>query len=360
MKKITAFLLMVLMVFAMMACKAEPAAGTEASAATTVSEATSAGEAASAVTSDENKATYDLKWSMVAAADQPAAVVTQQIIDQIYERSDGRIKITLYAGGVLGNDSENVDLVSNGTVAFMCNGPSIFSSYFDPVQVLSLPYVFKDAEHAYAFYRGEEGYKVFNEYILDATNIRCMSYRYYGFRELTTKGIEVHTPDDLAGIKIRSMDAPVAQFMVSCLGATPVPVAFNELYVALQTGVVSGQENPIANIVANKFYEVQDYVIITNHSMLMTMDCVNEDVWQSFSAEDQQLIMDVLDEYMPISDAAIDAYAAEGIETMEAAGVTVIEPDTTVFRARALQMIEEEYGDNEDWMALLDIIKGLE
>lgn len=302
---------------------------------------------------------YEFKWATQAAADQPATIVTQKICDEIAELSKGRIKITLYSGGSLGSESDNLDMLRVGTIHFMTTGPSIFNSFYDPVQALTLPYLFRDPAHAYKFYYSPMGEKIFNDILLQKTGIRTLTWRNYGFRVLTTKGINANKPEDLRGSKIRSMGAPVAQFMVKTLGATPVPVAFNELYVAMQTGVVQGQENPIANIVAGKFFEVQDYVILTNHQLLSVQDCVHEATWQGLDAADRELILGVMKKYMPLSDERISEYEKEGLKLMESRGVKIITPDQAAFRKNALEMIKKEYSDKTEWMEIVNYIDSL-
>jgi TRAP-type transport system periplasmic protein len=302
---------------------------------------------------------YSFKWYTAAAPEQPATVISGKICEEILKASNNRIKITLYPGGSLGSERDALDMLRAGSVQFMTTGPSIFNSFHDPIQALTLPYLFKDPEQAYKYFNGPYGQAMFNDIILKKTGIRTLSWRNYGYRVLTTKGISAMKPEDLKGAKIRSMEAPVARFMVSCLGATPVPVSFTELYVALQTGVVQGQENPIANIVAGKFFEVQDYVVLTNHQLLTVQDCVHEPTWQSLSKADQDLILGVLNKYMPESDKAILAYEEKGLKDMQAAGVKIITPDRAAFRAQALDMIKKEYGSKTEWMEIVKQVEGL-
>ncbi|MDD5017892.1 MAG: TRAP transporter substrate-binding protein [Eubacteriales bacterium] len=355
MKKIVLLVVVVLLSTFIMGCSGASTQTEESESVEVSSSVTTEVEESESV--EEQKATYDLKWYTAAATDQPATLITEEMIQEIEENSDGRIKITLYSAGSLANEADAFDMLRTGTIAFMTTGPSIMQSYYEPIAATTLPFLFKDSEHAYKFYKSDFGQQLLNETVLGLTNVRTIAFRNYGYRVLTTNGIAVNTPEDLNGVKIRSMDSEVGRFMVECLGATPVPVAFAELYVAMQTGVVTGQENPIANIVSGMFYEVQDHVILTNHQLLTVIECVNEDVWQAFSDEDKQIILDALDKYMAKSDEAIEAYEQEGLALFEENGVVVIDPDIEAFRTRALEMIKEKYVDDPEVMEIINEIE---
>lgn len=351
MKRITVLILCFIFVFSLVACSSKPAEKSEEPSASKPTEVVS--EA-----SEAPKKKYDLKWGMGPVAENPYAVATEGIIKEIYEKSDGRIKITLYPAAQLGPDADMLDMTSVGTLDFYSTSFTLLGTKYDPCQALTLPYVFKDTTQAYKFLNSQDG-KDLADKITKATNIRPLGYRSMGFRQLTTKGVAVQKPEDLSGIKIRSMESTASQFMVRCLGGTPLPVSFSELYIALQTGVASGQENPIANIVASKFYEVQDYLILTNHLLWVSVDTVSETLWKSFSEEDKQIISNAISKYTPISDqACIDAEQVS-IAMMKEKGVTVIEPDVEAFRTKALQMIKDEYSDKAEWMDIVNKIEAM-
>lgn len=177
-------------------------------------------------------------------------------------------------------------------------------------------------------------------------------------RTLTTKNVPVYKPSDLAGVKIRCMDAPVWIDVIKALGANPIPVAFTELYLALQTGVVQGEENPITTIYAQKFYEVQNYIINTKHSVHMGTVHVSEKIWQQLSESDRKLILDVFEEYQPMIDQKIDEIGKIDLQKMIDSGVKVIDPDIKAFREYANKYIMDVYG--EKWGDLIKEIQAIE
>lgn len=301
----------------------------------------------------------EFKWSQCMAPDHPWTVVGQMICDEIFEVSNGRIKITQYPANTLGTEAEAADMLRMGSLAFLTSGPSVLSSFYEQVMVFGLPYIFRDREHAYKVIHSDIGQEIFNEIILSRSGIRTIDFWYFGDRVLTTKGIPVTKPTDLNGVKIRCMDYPLAQNVVRALGASPTPVSFTELYMALQTGVVVGQENPISNIHASKFYEVQDHVTFTNHSIHMGTVHVSESIWKTIPEEDQQLILGVFEKYRPIIEEKIDERTELAIEDMKARGIKFIEPDLESFKKYANQVITEAYGNDEEWMSVINRIKAV-
>jgi len=307
----------------------------------------------SASTIASASATVELKWSQPQVADHPWTVIGQKICDEVEKETNGRIKITQYPSNSLGTETEALNMLRDGSLAILTSGPAIFDSFYDPVQVFALPYLFKDKEQAYKILEGEIGQKIFNDIILKKSGIRTIAFWYFGIRTLTTKDIEVKKPSDLEGVKVRSQDDPVAINVIRALGASPIPVSFTELYISLQTGVVQGQENPIATIYFQKFYEVQKYIILTNHSVHLGTVSVSEKIWQELSKEDQKIILDVFQKNKPLIDQEIDGNNEEYIEFMKQKGVKVITPDVEAFSAYAKESIQKAYGSNKEWMDLI-------
>jgi tripartite ATP-independent transporter DctP family solute receptor len=298
-----------------------------------------------------------LKWYQPEPMSHPWSIVGELICKEVIKRSNGRLQLVQYPAGALGTQAEAVDMLRMGSLAFLTSGPTILASFYEPVQVFSLPYLFKDREQAYRVIQSKVGQKIFNDIILKKSGIRTIDFWYFGVRTLTTKDLPVTKPSDLAGVKIRCMDVPVAKNVIKALGASPTPVNFNELYLALQTGVVQGQENPIATIYSQKFYEVQDYIINTNHSVHVGTVHVSEQIWQRLSKKDRKMILDVFKEYKPMIDQKIDAATKNDLQKMVDRGVKVINPDVAAFQKYADKYIWKVYG--KDWGNLIKQIKAV-
>ena len=301
----------------------------------------------------------ELKWYQPEPDGHPWTDVSRLIGEEIEKNSNGSLKVTIYPAGTLGTQAEAVNMLRAGSLELLTSGPSILASFYEPVQVFSLPYMFNDVNHAYKAFESEMGQKIFNEIILEKSGVRTLDVWYFGDRNLTTKGIAATKPEDLSGQKIRAMDTPIAKSVIESLGGNPIPVNIAELYMALQTGVVVGQENPVPTILAQKFNEVQDHLILTKHSVHMGTVHVAESLWQRLSDEQRQIVTDALAKYRPEIEKRIVEQTEAGIETLKSQGMTVVEPDLAAFRANAQSVIEKNFGSQADWMEVYNAFKAL-
>ena len=292
----------------------------------------------------------ELAWGCIQAGGHPWVQVSNLIVREVYERSGGTIRITYYNAAVLGSEHEMVGMLRDGSLALLTSGPSILASFYEAVQVPGLPFIFDNPAHARRFFNSAYSQRVYNEIILGRSGIRTIDFWYLGDRHLTTRGLQVNSPADLSGVRIRSMDTPVSRTTVDALGANAVPISFPELYFALQTGVVVGQENPIPSIISQRFYEVQDNVILTGHSVHMGTVHVSEQIWSRLTAEQQRIILDAFDKYRDEVDRLVNQQTEEGIRTLRARGVQVYAPtDIEAFRAHAARVVDENFGHLPGW-----------
>ena len=310
--------------------------------------AASAGGGAEAVEARE------LSWYLGEAESHAWSQVSYDIAKEIEEKTGGSLKIKVYPGATLGTQAEALDMLRTGSLAFEITGPSILASFCDQVQVYSLPYAFDDTEQAYAYFASDASQKMYNETILNASGVRTLDVWYYGDRNLTIKGREPAQPSDLSGLSIRCMDTPISKTVVAALGGNPVPINMSELYLSLQTGVVAGQENPVPTIIAQKFYEVQDAVVLTKHSVHLGTVEVSEQIWQSLTEEERGVVTEVLDKYRPIIEERIRKETEEGLETLKEQGMKVIEPDLEPFKENADKVIQDTLGGDPAWAAAIE------
>jgi len=312
-----------------------------------------------AAASRDSAGVQELRWYQPEPDGHPWTDISYLIAKEVGDKSGGSIKITIYPAGVLGSQAEAVDMLRTGSLALLTAGPSILASFYEAVQVASLPYIFDDPEHGYRFLSSPYAQRVYNEIILSRSGVRTLDFWYFGDRNLTTKGIKVNTPADLNGIMVRAMDTPIARTVVSSLGANPVPIAFTELYLALQTGTVRGQENPIPTILAQKFYEVQDNVILTKHSVHMGTVHVSEQIWSRLTADQQKIILDALAKYRPEIQNRIVQQTIEGVQTLRSRGIDVYEPNLEAFRSNAARIVDQNFGNNPEWKEAIDATRAL-
>ena len=302
-------------------------------------------------------AATELKWYQPEPVGHPWTDVGQLICDEVGKRSGGRLKAVQYPAGALGTQAQAVDMLRMGSLAILTSGPSILNAYDENVQVFAAPYLFRDREHAYKAFDLPWVQTLFNDTVLKKSGVRTIAFWYFGERNLTTKTRAVTKPEDLKGAKIRSMDIPVWKNVVASLGANPTPVNFTELHMALQTGVVEGQENPIPTIYAQKFYEVQNYIIMTKHVVHLGTVHVSEPIWSKLPEADRRLILDVFAEYRPLIDKKMDEQIDAAAKAMVAHGVKILTPDVEAFRAHAVKEFMAVYGDK--WGGIIKEIQAI-
>ena len=302
------------------------------------------------------KEATELKWYLPEPEGHPWTDVAKLIKEEVEANSKGSLKLTLYPAGVLGTQAEAVDMLRTGSLALLTSGPSILASFYEQVQVFSLPYAFEDPAQGYAYFESEAGQNMFNKIILDKSGVRTLDVWYFGDRNLTINGVEPTKPEDLKGKAVRCMDTPIAKTVVASLGGDPVPINFAELYMSLQTGVVQGQENPIPTIIAQKFYEVQDTLVLTRHSVHMGTVHVSEQIWQSLTQEQRDIITAALAKYRGEIETRINKNTEDGLAMLKDK-MTIIEPDLEPFKANAQLKIKETFGSDAEWTS---VIEGLE
>ncbi len=210
--------------------------------------------------------------------------------------SGGTMKLDIYPSSALGDEEPVLETQSLGGGTIDLSSPSgnalqPFSSEFLTVD---FPFVFENYDQVWKFYDGEFGQYLFDS--LEGTGLKGIAWWDNGFRNLTTTNKEIHTADDLKGMKIRTMSARVHMANFNALGAAATPVPFAELYSALQQGVADGQENPIANIYGNRLYEVQKYIMRTRHVHDPQPVLMSQDSWDGLTEEQQGWVMQAVEE----------------------------------------------------------------
>jgi tripartite ATP-independent transporter DctP family solute receptor len=215
------------------------------------------------------------------------------------ERTGGAVIVDVFPANQLGSEKDMLEQVKNGVIHISLTGPSMLAQFkgWGPIGVLGMPYVLKgDTEDELRpklikLARGPLMAEL-NERAAAESGIRILDMGWwYGERHLTTKTKQVVKPDDVKGLKIRTMDSPMAKAALATLGAATTPMAVAELYTALQLGVVEGQENPLNTIYSHKFYEVQKYVALTGHMAMNLVLVINEKFYQSLSPELRQIFV---------------------------------------------------------------------
>ena len=296
------------------------------------------------------------------ATNQPASHVVgpayQGLVDELNEKGGGRIKATAYFSEQLGNEKEMVDMIANDMNDILGSpGPSALAIYFPTLGLFDAPYIFRSPEHALAFANGPASEEMWDK-MAEETNIRVLGTYYFGTRHLTCNNLDVKTPKDLNGFKLRVIDSEISIATGRALGASPTPLAYGELYLGLQQGVVDGQENPLANIIAMKFYEVQNRLVLTGHVTAVVCFAMPESKWQALPDDIKEIVQTAVDNAVVAASNAISDSEESMLEELQGYGMKVVTPDIDSFRANAQNVIDEF---SPRWMpGIVDVIESVE
>ena len=206
----------------------------------------------------------------------------------VEEQSNGRIKVEVYANSSLGGERQTYEACQLGTIE-MAYGTTAVLANFDPkFKVFDLPFLYDDVETARKALDGELGDAVKSD--LEKVKLKVLSYPENGYRMVSNNRGPIYKPSDMKGLKIRTMENPIHMRAFELMGASPTPMAFSELYTALQQGTVDAQENPIFLTYSSKFQEVQDYLTLTGHFYAPGAIIIGLDYWNTLP-EDLQVIV---------------------------------------------------------------------
>lgn len=207
--------------------------------------------------------------------------------------SNGEIEVDIYPANQLGTNEEMLEQVKRGTIqmATSMGSGQLAAKYYPNFYIFDIPYLFKSSKVAWDVINPKNEFmqKMMND-MAQKSGVRPLGFYVEGRRHFTNDVRPIQTPEDMKGLKIRTMPVPAHMEMVKALGASPTPIAYSELYGAMQTGVVDGQENPINNITYLKAYEVQKYLTLDGHITYLVPLVINEDFYQSLSEEHKKII----------------------------------------------------------------------
>ena len=317
-KRMLALMLTLLMVMGMLAGCGGNSAGTSSSASSNTGSGDAAGEEP-----------ITLKLAHVCAATSHYEAGALEFAKLVNEKSNGRIVIETYPGGVLGSERETIEALQMGTLDMCLVSVSPLTGFLPEMALFDLPFLFRDREHAYAVADGEIGTELLNR--LDSQKLVGLAYWETGFRHVFGN-FEVNSPADLAGKKVRVMESAIHMDSFKALGAIPTPMAYGELFTALQQGTVDGAENSILAIVTDKFNEATTHMALTGHFYGAVPMLMSKSIYEALSAEDQQIIRDCAKE----AGAFQRQYTADNedicLESLKESGMVITEPNRDAFR----------------------------
>lgn len=303
-----------------------------------------------------------LKYGHVERIEEPQHQFALYLADRVKELTDGRIIIDVYPNAQLGEVNELINGVSAGTIEM---GHHVFASLaqiYPDAAVFSLPYLYRDIKHAIAAANPDTSpvMQKINEELIKRGNLRVIGAYTRGYRHLSAK-FPVYKPSDLQGRKIRGIPLQMWTSLIKGMGAIPVPVAIAEVPTALMTGLIEGQENPLAQMWAAKLYEVQSHIMLTGHMADLLCVFINNSVWEKIPESDRALLKQAMAEASAYSlDFALKA-EQEYIEKFREKGVTIISEkdglDVAAFREAVSKQVREDFPNWADYIEEIQKIR---
>lgn len=264
---------------------------------------------------------------------------------EIEKRTAARYKCSQAPNATLGNEREMVESAQIGSldVAFVSSGT--VGNFVPDIRVLDVPFLFRDYAHARATLDGDIGKKLLAQF--PAKGLIAMVWGENGFRQLTTTRREINKPADLVNVKLRTMENRVHMDSFRALGALPTPMAWPEVYTALQQGTIDGQENPLPILVTAKLWQVQKHLALTSHIYSPTLMLASPAMWSGLSAEDKASFLAAAKVGADAQRARVTREDQSAIGQAEKEGMKVTRPDIAEFRAAmvpAFKSFEAQFG----------------
>jgi tripartite ATP-independent transporter DctP family solute receptor len=255
----------------------------------------------------------------------------------VEERSKGRIKVNIFPGGVLGGERDNIEQIQLNEAQITNIGDLLPTLLAPTYAAPTVPFIFPDIKAVRAFWDGDIGQR--KRAVIEGSGVVVVGLQERLPRNLTSKR-PIHTVEDLKGLKLRVPDIASWIRVWTELGAIPTPIAWAEVYTSLLMGVVDAQENPYAEIVTAKFFEVQRYLMHTKHLTAANHWVASKEFLDNLSPEDRALILKAVEEAIAWGDAKTAARGAEWLQELKNRGMVVIEVDREAFRKAAKPAIE--------------------
>jgi len=301
---------------------------------------------------------YVLKFGYGEAADPKTSlehVAATHFKEYIERESNGRISVQLYPGGTLGDSEALIQQVQIGSVQGCPTADAKLATMFPPIQCLSIPYLFDNREVAFKVLDGPIGQEI-KDGVLAATGMRILTIgENGGFRCFSNNTREIHSPADMKGLKFRVMQSPIMLNMVENLGATPVAITFNEMYTAIQTNVIQGQENPPSVVRAFNLDEIQPYYTLDRHTYSISFFVINNGWFEALPSDLQQVVLDASASTQKTHRETSAKWEGEAVNDLKERGMKVYEPtpeEIELFREAtqqpAINYLKENVG--EEWV----------
>ncbi len=326
MKKVISILLIIALTFSLVACGGE----------------NTPAPAPSGTDDTGNDEKIIIRLGTATEPDGSYVMGAKEFEKKVEEYTNGKVDIQIFPSSQLGNERDLIEGVSLGTLEMTVSSTGPLPNFSKDFQVFDLPYIVADRESAYAVMDGEIGQEILGS--LDPIGIKALGFWENGFRNLSNGKKEIVHPEDVSGMKIRTMENPIHIATFKHLGAIPTPMAWGEVFTALQQGTIDGQENPLIIFSTNKLHEAQKYLSLTGHFYSPAVMMINKAAFESYPQDVQEAIVKAEQEARAWERDFSKKSDEELVEKIKATGVTVTEVDKAEWQA-ACQPIYDQFKD---------------
>lgn len=287
---------------------------------------------------------HQIKFAAANNKGHPQVTGMEKFAELVKEKSDGKIEVKLFPGGVLGGDVQTVSALQGGVIEMTVLNAGILAGNVKEFGAVDLPFLFNSGEEADKVMDGPFGTSLMD--LLPDTGLVGLAYWELGFRNLTNNRHPITKLDDIKGLKIRVIQSPIPIELFNSLGANAVPLPYTELYTALETGTVDGQENPAANILNAKFYEVQKYMTVTRHQYNPQIVLISKKFWDGLNDEEKAVFQSAATEARDYQRKVSREVDAKAIADIKATGMEVNElsPEETQKLRDAVKPLIDKFG----------------
>lgn len=294
-------------------------------------------------------ASTTLRFGYEAPRSDTQHIAAKKFNELLKEKTKGELKLSLFPDSTLGNAQTMIGAVRGGTIDLEMSGSPNFTGLEPKLNVIDIPFIFKDRQHVYKVLDGEIGQDLLKA--LEAQGLKGLAFWDVGFRAFSNSKHPINKPEDIRGLKIRTNQNPMYIQAFSLLGGNPVPMPLSELYTALETRAVDAQEHPIGIFWSVKLYEVQKYLSLTNHGYTPLIVVMNKAKFDSLSPELQQAILDSAKEAGKYQRDLNVQNEKDIVEKLRKAGIEVIDkvdnaPFKAVIEADVRKSFIEKHGDD--------------
>ena len=304
---------------------------------------TTSGSAASTSAAGSTAATGDAEYAMIAGDTLPDShpynLGLNKMGDLIKEKTNGAVTLDVFGNSQLGSERDLIEGLQLGSVQVTCISTAPLAGFTDMFLVFDLPFIFETTEQARAVLDSEVGMQILHS--VDEQGLVGLAWFENGFRQVTNNVRPITVPDDLKGIKIRTMENQMHMAAFQIMGADPTPMAMGDVFTALQQGTIDAEENPVPNVETNKFYEVQKYISMTGHIFSPAPVFIAKDYYDAMPEEYQTAIQEAATEAAPYQREQIDEQNVSGLEELTNDGMEANEPEKTPFKEATAPLYDQ-------------------